>query len=289
MLVKDGNDERYLDFSSLELNRKYINKICYVVDIKSGMTRLESGFFAFYIKDINANIIQASLFNTKEFLEAGVSAQYMKRKAVKIDFYTQEFRGALSIVMSNIEPYNGQDFDYTKFIGRLENAEQVYKTCLNIFTAYVPDAKLPAIYVSQPISSIYSGRCGGYLLLVEQVLHTIVGYKNVDKIKYKELISTFYHVQNFYFKYFLKLEELDIITPRILFDFMNAVNNVSKSEVVLDCMMALLNLDKPRHIYSNIIVQSIRSTERLFNLIDNNAIMPIGMTKKVGEDTLVKY
>jgi len=95
MLTKITDDGLYLDVAQLSVGCDY-KKVCLVRDVKSGMTVYQDGYYTFYVKDCNANIIAARLFNPKDFLEDGFDAMYLKGKPVQMEFTAQIYNGSWS-------------------------------------------------------------------------------------------------------------------------------------------------------------------------------------------------
>ena len=119
-----------LDINTLEDGKEY-DKICYLLNYKAGLTKQDKGFYTFYVKDKNANVVAARMFDIKDYVDEGFTAMLMKSKAVKISFVAQIWNGSWSLVVKNIEIWNG-NFSYENYIGKAEYSvdalEAVYES-----------------------------------------------------------------------------------------------------------------------------------------------------------------
>ena len=85
MIIKAADADRTMDLDIKELQDGFeYEKICYLLNYKAGVTQQEKGFYTFYVKDKNANVIAARMFDPKDYVNTGFTAMLMKSKAVKI-------------------------------------------------------------------------------------------------------------------------------------------------------------------------------------------------------------
>ena len=54
-----------LDINTLEDGKEY-DKVCYLLNYKAGLPKLDKGFYTFYVKDKNANVVAARMFDIKD-------------------------------------------------------------------------------------------------------------------------------------------------------------------------------------------------------------------------------
>ncbi|MBS6773478.1 MAG: hypothetical protein KH239_00005 [Eubacterium sp.] len=87
-----------LDINTLEDGKEY-DKVCYLLNYKAGLTKQDKGFYTFYVKDKNANVVAARMFDIKDYVDEGFTAMLMKSKAVKISFVAQIWNGSWSLVV----------------------------------------------------------------------------------------------------------------------------------------------------------------------------------------------
>lgn len=295
MLTKQGEENIYLDISTLEPARVY-TKVAYVLDSKSGYTKTESGFYTFYVKDINGNKITARIFNITDFINKGFDVVYLKRKACKMTFTLQVWNGSYSLVLTDIEPYSGA-LDHSKFLGSVDRASEILtgleKFLTKIFVGQGLEVKLPHEYVSTSLSSLANGSCGGYLQLLNLVVNSITGFTTVHGIDNKELLKIFYFSQEHYFKHLKRREMFEIVPSSELATLITEMNlqlqGQGVKDIVIDTVLALLEIDKPKHLYANIIYKIFRNNEQILSYIESYKLMPNGSTKRIGDDLLLKY
>ena len=151
-----------LDINTLEDGKEY-DKICYLLNYKAGLTKQDKGFYTFYVKDKNANVVAARMFDIKDYVDEGFTAMLMKSKAVKISFVAQIWNGSWSLVVKTIEIWNG-NFSYENYIGKAEYSvdalEAVYESLFS--QAINPE------YYSEFFPSLCGGRIGGFFSVLEK-------------------------------------------------------------------------------------------------------------------------
>ena len=100
-----------------------VERIAYVYDVSLGVSKLEDGFVKFFLKDCNAAVTTAVMFNVEKFFESGMKASAFKGKPIRFKCMAQEFNGRLSLVIDGnygVSIYDGP-FEYERFIGKLDS------------------------------------------------------------------------------------------------------------------------------------------------------------------------
>ena len=67
----DSVESGYLRFSDLVEGMAY-SKIAYVLNSNAGISKTNSGFAKFFLKDVDANVLSAYLFDVKDFVFSGL-------------------------------------------------------------------------------------------------------------------------------------------------------------------------------------------------------------------------
>lgn len=275
-----------LDISELQENTEY-EKVCYLLDYKAGMSKLEKGFYTFYVKDVNANVVAARLFDLKQYMDSGFTAMLLKGKPVKIKFIAQIWGGSWSLLVNEIKGWDGE-FRYEKYIGKAEyNSEALEAIYSSIF-----NGKLNPEYYSEYFPNLCEGRVGGFISVLEKAFTQLYSY-NIESISPKDLHKCYFICMDAYFNY-LKLKKLyNIIPSQKVFDLLNSVryqyDDFEFLNEVTDTVLALTGLTKPQHIYSHLICNIVEQTQDLLNLIYKNQAIPEGTSTVVGNRTLMRF
>lgn len=259
MLEEIGAQDNYLDCSKLSVGARY-KKVCYVHNVRSGTDVYNSGFYTFFIKDKNATVVPARLFNVKDFVEKGFDAIYLKNKPVTIEFIAQVYNKRWSFVLDDIQLYQG-DFDYSVFVGTVPaidtaKLEKVYKV---IDSNY----ECPAIYQTMSLQSICQGRRGGPLLVYNNVTSNLLQYCKLNSVVPADLLKVF----DVCYRVFIDLEQekqkLDVISCSAELNLLQKVYYEYKDndlyEIMLDTLNAIIHGDKPKHLYANLICNELKS------------------------------
>lgn len=283
-----------LDINTLEDGKEY-DKICYLLNYKAGLTKQDKGFYTFYVKDKNANVVAARMFDVKDYVDEGFTAMLMKSKAVKISFVAQIWNGSWSLVVKNIEIWNG-NFSYENYIGKAEYSvdalEAVYESLFS--QAINPE------YYSEFFPSLCGGRIGGFFSVLEKSFTQLYSYQ-LQSLNVQDLHRCFFICMDAYFNY-LKLEKhFGIVPSQKVFEVINSIHFQYPESPYLneitDTVLALTGLAKPQHIYSHLIYNIVKQTENMLELIYKNQAMPMGSTAVLAQSnhnsgdtvTLLKY
>ena len=292
MLVNKEVELHYLDLSKLEVGQQY-SKVAYLLNYKTGLTQLEEGFYTFYLKDCNANVTVARLFNVEQFIESGLKVMALAHKPVRINFIAQSYAGSISLVLTDIELYEG-DFDYDLFIGKLADAKQSLLFVSKVLSKLKGnEIMLPSNYADVPVSRIAGGRCGGYASLLRMATQRLLSYEKLPGINLSVLFSVFNAVQDRYFNYLRKLDTIDVLNKaQKMQEVQSCYNKYSGDDnlsIIVDTFTAIIGLGKAEHLYANLICNAIKDSIRDMDTIYTYNVMVLGATKEVGDLLLVKY
>lgn len=292
MLNKIGENSEYLKISDLNLNEEYV-KVAYIESTKAGLTKASAGFFTFYIKDCESNIIVGNLFNVEDFIKKGLVANRLRRKPVKIRFITQDFNGSISLLITEIEEYN-DIFDYKSFIGFLPNAEQNLESVEKILNQVLGEPiSLNREYKDNSLIGIYNGRCGGYCNLLQMVIYDLISYQLLPNIDLKVMMQIFYIVQDRYYQYLSKQTHNEIISTTdslaFLADCQMSYKEHKFAKIITECISALCGITKPEHLYSVLLYRSFTKNIENINLANTFSTLILTGSTQVGDIKLTKY
>lgn len=293
MITRETNDSRYLDLPTLELGQEYV-KACYLYNVKAGTSVMQSGYYTLYFKDLKGNVVVGRLFNVDDFQNSGLQILALKNKAVEIQFKVDVYNGSPSLIVTKISLYNGM-FDYASFIGKLDKVDEKFTWCERAFGKLLNDNNysLPQEYKTKSLASIYDGRCGGYVKVLEIVLSNLIAYQDIVGVDIYSLGRIFETVQSEYFNYLSKVNELDFVTNSLKFQTLNRLRMSSgrtdETIIAEDTLGALLGLNQPESVSSVVLKDLITSAIDKLNLASIYNSMITGASKKVGDVVLLKY
>lgn len=287
MIIKPLNsDSLDLDITQLEDGSEY-EKICYLFNYKSGITKFDKGFYTFYVKDVNGNMLPAQLFNLEDYVNEGFKALLMKDKPVKIRFISQIYNGSWSLIIREIESWDGE-FDYAKYLGVAEYVSDVvedkYKQLFN--------KNISPEYYSQYFPEICDGRVGGFISLLEKSFMKLYSYSYKD-LDCENLLKCFFISIDAYFNYLKLKKTCSVVATNEMLDILDSIKfeygDYSYLKEVLDTSMCLFGIVKPQHIYSHLICDIVMQTNEHLSLIYKNRILPFGSSINTDGRILIKY
>ena len=286
MIVKvaDANRTIDLDIKELQDGLEY-EKICYLLNYKAGITQQEKGFYTFYVKDKNANVIAARMFDPKDYINAGFTAMLMKSKAVKIKFIAQIWNGSWSLIVNDIEAWQGE-FNYEDYIGKAEyNAEALEAVYNNLFSqALNPE------YYGEFFPDLCDGRIGGFISVLEKSFTQLYSFK-MESLNVKDLHRCFFITMDAYFNFLKLKKQYGIVPSQKIFEIINSIHfqysDSSYLNEITDTVLSLTGLAQPQHIYSHLICSVVNQTKELLTLIYKNQTMPNGSTTVLAKPTTI--
>lgn len=261
-----------LDVSCLAEGQN-IECLAYVQSCNVKSNRLGQPFVTFYLKDRNAIVIAARLFDAGENAKF---AQAFARHPVHLFAQVQIYNGSYSLIIngdSGISIYNGT-FDYTRFIGQYEvdlsGAE-------NIYTQVMGEAMPSELYVNLSVDFLGSGKVGAFAKIYDMALASISFIDNVPGINMTELYKVFFCVMH---KYFLILERYNKIGPlerlKLYEEYSTVHFDANLDLQIVDTLRGLVENTKPLHLYSHIINGAVNQANKTLQLIENNSVLVPG-------------
>lgn len=288
MLEKVIQNTKDLDLNDLVENDEYVRRAL-VVGHKSGVTALEKGFFTFYLKDRNGNLIAGRSFDVKNFIESGFDAASFKNKLVTIDFKAQIFNGSWSLIVNSIKIADDQS-GYENFVGKIEvgGVEFVEK----LFTTILGrNYQIPVNYLTESVTSVGQGKSGGIGLLFVLSSKILANYRSLPTVDAKVLFEIFDVAFRKYCTYLKMKDELDVISNSVIIDLLTSVRNQFSDnvELAIDCTASLMGLTQPQHLYSHLICSTVTNTLRIMDLASKNSTLPLGSNAFYKGVNLLRY
>lgn len=260
-----------LDIRKLIEGNSY-DVLAYVNNVKSGITVNETGYYSFYVKDCNGNVIPARLFNVAEFYEAGFSANSLKNKPVKLSCIAQIVYGQWSLLVKEISEWTG-DFDYKSFKGFVEYDEKYLTEEFSQTGSF-----LPVNFCTKGLTSICDGKCGGfalYLGIVFKKLHAMGTYSGVYE---DTLLRIATRSASVYFNYLELKDNFGFVSKEVILKtlYSYCIQDVNDVELILDAMTGLTDLGEPQFLESALVVKVFKDTLVELNMISAVNKVPKG-------------
>lgn len=243
-------DNKYLNYSELVENTQ-IDRICYVVDVDSSISRLNLPFFSLLIRTADSKTLPCMVFDVDDFLSMGFKLNAMKGKFIRLNCKVRLFEGKLSLRFISCEIVTPSVDEIHLFQRKIPRIDEYFENVNGIFTATI-DKKLPAYFKVSSYPSIYNGFSGGYVKFCWDVLmhcQAVVfdsDYENFMEILYETIIN--YHS-------YLQLEsKINLISDSDRVELVSKLPaNDNKDRLIRDTVCSVIGLTKPEHIVSNII------------------------------------
>lgn len=284
MLINNAkpDNDNYLDISKLELDRRY-KKISFVQNISENIAKNLSGFFTFYLKDCNGNLITGRMFDLNNFIEIGQKIRMLKGSPVEIEFYTQELNGSITLNIIGIDIYTGE-FDNKKFLGVIDN----YNTVSEEIKGIEDYDKI----INANLTDFYGGKVGGFALFCYSILEEVKLQEKYNICNFELLKESAKSLLPLLFKYYRLLEINPVLDPGTIIANANSaiiMNNIlGDSTILSDTYLACCGLIKPQYLESRILYNIIRKNKEALDLASMVQTMSIGSVKRLDDGSVLK-
>lgn len=278
MLTKITDSGEYLNITQLKEGQEY-KKLCYVSDVRAGITVYQDGYYTFYVRDYDGNTVAARMFQVKDFEEAGFDAMYLKGKPAEITFTAQIYNGAWSCLLHNISVFSGE-FDFRRFRGVAPDTDDA-------FLREVYGKDVWSQYRSKTLSRFCDGRVGGVTKIFEICTKTLYGFS--DMVDKKRLLSCFQKAFHFLVLYEENKEEFGIVTGRHVAQLLQPMLDDEDSDCLVDTCYAVIGMKRADNLYTHLITRALDSAMEASRLIYLERALPYGSTVQVNGGTLTKY
>lgn len=243
-------DNKYLTYTELVENTQ-IDRICYVVDIDSSMSRLNLPFFSLLVRTTDSKIMPCMVFDVDDFLSMGFKLNALKGKFIRLNCKVKLFNNRLTLHFISCEVVTPTVDEINLFQKKLPGIDGYFENINDIFTTTI-DKKLPVYFKVSTYPSIYNGLVGGYVkfcwdvMMHCQALIIDSPYDDFMEILYETIIN--YHN-------YLQLEsKINLLSDSDRVELVSKLPiNDNKDRLIRDTVCAVIGLTKPEHIVSNII------------------------------------
>lgn len=288
-----NQDEVFLDASKLVEGIVY-ERVALVVDANAGLTRFNSGFTRFFLKDVNANVVCARLFDVKDFETCGIKLAEFRNKPVKLKFYAQKYNGNMSLVVDGdygIKVYTGI-FDRARFIGKYDfNVDAIVSLANWCFGG--SGWKFPVEYGMASFTEIGQGRVGAFAKVMEMSFATLSGCLQLQGVNGKELIRVAFTVFECYYRLLKAKETYGFLEEVKAFDILIGIDGMDIDRelraVIVNCVKPLANFGHATHLYSHLINSAVNNAVFTLELVLQNNSLIVGATTEVGGMPLSKF
>lgn len=296
-MLSKRNDTGFLDVTKLIEGQKYNNLLCFATSINSKISRTDKGYYTFYLKDVNANVVSAQLFDVNKFVESGLIASKMKNCFLFVSFYAQIYNGRWSLIIDEVSVADleklrqeGIFIDQSRFRGAVNTTHfKKYKEIRRQLDLDEPDSLMETAC----ISSICAGKSGGFAVLISHAALTLLNYDIFPEINAKTLLTTFVLATDVYFKYLTKYNDVEFVNNAERLEFVqNAIlpyENFKCSKYIMDTVLALTGLCQPQHLYAHIICKVLGFLQSSYNEMNVFSTIPNSLGCNVGGEFLLKY
>lgn len=248
-----------------------IDCLAYVQSCNVKLTKVGKPFATFYLKDKNANMITARLFDISH--DTAQMVQLFARRPVKLRAEVQIFGGSFSLIIdgdTGITVYNG-DFDYASFVGSYEVS---LDTAAIIYNKVMNDTMPVEMYSKLSVDFLGAGRVGAFAKIYDLALSNITFLEGLNGLDTKDLFKVFFVVMHNYYlilnhhNTFGSLEKLKLI------DDYNAVRcDEDLKFIVIDTLRSICENTKPMHLYAHLIKNAVMQANKTLQLVNANSVL----------------
>lgn len=289
-----GNtDDGYLRLSDLTEGLPY-TKIAYVLNSDARVSKTNSGFAKFFLKDVDANVVSAFLFDVKDFVFSGLKISQFKGKAVKVNFVPQVFNGRYSLVIDGelgIQEYTGE-FDRKRFVGEIKYfADTIIKLGKLV---YGEDWEIPPEYRISAFDSIGQGKSGAFLKMMEIAAGSLVTYRTMlGNGDFLVLLKVFFAVMEAEHKVLKCKQNTEIMEDVGIFSVFESLSRKYREDahfhIILDAVKSVCGYGSGKSLYSHLVLNAIEQAGYNIDLVLTNNTLIVGAATKVGGVDLLKY
>lgn len=288
-LAKSNKSIRNLN-SKVFIEGQTMQALALVVGVSSGLTKKEEGFYTFMVKDENAKVFPARLFNVMDFVDSGLIASSLNSKPVEITFIPQIFNGSWSLIVKDIQLHDGV-FDYESFLGKIRTDSSYVDSKYNVA---FPDEVSNPEYAIASFLEICGGRCGGFLRLMNNCAHDVENL--LDSLDYtkQEVYQVFFCTFDCYYELLKQKKQYSILNPTELLNVLARMDartkNLNMHLQIMDSCRAILGLGAPSDVLAHVIHNYIQTEEKNLELIELHSVMARGASKQLSQGkVLVRY
>lgn len=249
--------------------------VAYVLSVELRMAKTEKGYAVFYLKDENANLIAARLFDVADYMDSGAVASAFEGRPACFRAKVQDFAGKSLVIdgASGISGYT-KEFDYGRFVGRvpfnLDIAERLHE---EIFDG----RQLPvSLYGNYSVKFLAHGRTGAFAKLLEMTFTSVLSAGELQNIDLKVIAKVFFAVMEEYYNILRTYKDLGGLARMQLFrNYRDAeLKHEDIAMYVIDTLQAMFEKKQPQHLYAEVISLYLADSMRILNLAYGSGMIP---------------
>lgn len=243
-------DNNYLNYNELVENTQ-INRICYVLDVYSSISKLDLPFYGLLIRTADSKVMNCTVFDVDNFLSMGFKLNSLKGKFIRLNCKVRTFNGRLGLHFISCEMVTPDVEIVNVFQRKIPKVDEFFDSVNNIFEVTI-DKKLPTYFKVGSFPSVYNGYVGGYVkfcwdvIMHCQALVVDSDYEDFMLILYETLVN--YHT-------YLQLEsKINLVSDSDRIELVSRIPvNGYTDRLIRDTVCAVIGLSKPDHVVSNLI------------------------------------
>lgn len=288
----NSTGDNYLRISELTEGIVY-EKVALVSSAGAGLARTNTGFAKFYLKDANACVCAAFLFDVENFAVSGLKLTQFRGCPVLVKFVAHEYNGSMSLVIdgkAGIRAWDGE-FDRKKFVGEVEfDEKRIIDFGRRVISA---DFKLPPEWRLLSSFNIGSGKVGAFMKALEMTVASIESEQSLLGDDWKLAGRIVFVVAHAIYSVELVKQTAGVLEDTKIFDFIMATHSKYREDeyyaVILDAVKAAVRLQPPKHLISHLVLKSFNQAIEVVNLVDRNNALIYGASTDVGGALLLKF
>lgn len=281
----------YLDCNTLDFGSK--NKaIAYLTSARVGTSVNDKGFLRFWLRDVNKNQVPGIMFEVPSYTVARDLAA-LRRTPVSVEFYPDEYRGSLSLKIESIENYNGE-YDHSLFMGSIPHSNEILvKLNETVEKLTGKSGAFRQGLATQSYSMLCNDLAGGFVKFSQLVLNGILAYRDTPGVEIKDLMIVAYKTLNTYSIHLERLEKIDLELKHeslvLITEETQDLQDFRLRNICLDALSAVMGLGSPQHLYAHMVVDTMKTVEKLLSYSYSYPLVIEGTHKIVGDEILARY
>lgn len=295
-LTKAGQDKKFLDLQFPDVELK-VTSVAYLIYGTIGYTKSEISkpYVLLNLRDYGGNLVLGWMFDTFDIDDMASLLAKAARSPIQITYKLRDRAGSLELLVNEFESYSGSDFPFDKFLGKIDRSEEMFSNANKFLTKNIgEEVSLSLELQTEGFIPICSGRQGGYAMLAWSVLKAVSAYFEGPSIDKRLLTLTAYRGLELYAKHLRNKDKVHIPLRhelmKMVLDESSKGSTAEERNILADCLAALLEISEPTHLYSHIVCEHIKLTQRMLQYSYQYPVMMGGSMKQESDGhCLVKY
>lgn len=283
--IEGSQKENLLDVNLLK-EGQVVNIIAYVLDCKIKIAATQSRYISLYLKDKNATVIRATMFDLDNSDYSCMTASAFKGKIVNLTATVQEYYGSMTLLVDSsigISLYTGQ-ISMAPFIGKFDIDFTLENT---MFEKLFPgESSSLELYKYLSIDFLCNGKVGAFAKMVDIAFGNLL----VLPLATEEMLKVFFRVVDRYYTVLFSYKDLHDLERLFLYKEYTALENSCDKEyasIAVDTLSAVLGSTKPLHLYSHLIYNALLNAHHFLELCEYNNSMVLCSKNTVYQTNLL--